>query len=88
MARDLIATILDSPADSIDLEITFPREIEEVAHKVTSAREAAQQAATVSEETARRAARYLVNRGVSVRDAAALLQVSRSQISVLTKDAA
>jgi hypothetical protein len=88
MARDLIAIMLEVPADSFDLEISYPAEIAEVARKVEATRAAAREAATISEETTRRAALYLTRRGVSVRDAAELLHISSSRVGQLTKDAA
>lgn len=88
MARDLIATILDEPADAVPLTITFASEIAELTTPVFAARANAETAKGRAEDATRAAARQLLDKGVSVRDAATLLGVSASWVSVLTRHAA
>lgn len=85
MARDLIASLLDIPPDSFELTIRFEGDLADHAAVAIEARAAARAATERAEAEAREAARYLVDQGLAVRDAAALLQVSPGWVSVLTR---
>lgn len=85
MARDLIASLMDVPADSFELVITWPEGIAGYAAMVDEARRALLQAQGRSEQATRMAALGLVRqRGLSVRDAAAVLHLSPARIGQLT----
>lgn len=87
MARDLIATWFDVPADSFGLTIEYAPEIAGPVARAADLRQTATTAKSAAEYATAEAARILVKQGVSTRDAAQLLNVSAGWISVITATA-
>lgn len=86
MARDLIAALLDVPADSFDVSVRLnDPAILKAAKPAAKARDEADAAEQRAAEAMRRAARELVAAGLPVRDVAAVLKISPSWVSALTK---
>ncbi len=78
MARDLIAVMLDVPADSftVGMEVDLPDAVAQHLAKAQELREAARQANASSAEESRAAARALSADGIPVRDIGVALGVS------------
>jgi hypothetical protein len=86
MARDLVATLLEIPADSFDVTVQLKDPvILKAATPATKARAEADAAEQRATDAMRRAARELVAAGLPVRDVATVLKISPSWVSVLTK---
>jgi hypothetical protein len=86
MARDLVATLLEIPADSFDVTIQLKDAvILKAAKPATKARAEADAAEQRATEAMRQAARELVAAGLPVRDVATVLKISPSWVSALTR---
>src|SRR4051812_28689650 len=86
--RDLIATFLDVPADSFDVDpIRFEGAAANMAESAKARRLAAQEAARVADRATREAAREMIRQGLPTRDVAALLELSPGRISQIVAEA-
>jgi predicted RNase H-like HicB family nuclease len=89
-ARHLAAVWLDIPADQVEVTVDYSRVDPQAWQWLREARDTQAEADAKSHgaaATRRRAARRLVrDRGLSVRDAAAVLGISFSRVQQLTKD--
>jgi len=84
MARDLVATVLDVPMDSVEVRLVFPDTINAMLRNVEDARTQRELSAAAEQATLRKAALELLEQGLTVRDAGALLGLSGQRISQLT----
>lgn len=87
MARDAIAGVLDVPPDSFDVAVIpeMPHTVRAIVEEATRARSEAAQAQDAAAQLTREAARRLVDEGLTVRDAGALLGVSHQRIAQLVR---
>lgn len=85
MARDAIAGVLGAPQDTFEVAVSpeIPEPIRAIVDQATSARSEAAQAQEAAAQLTRRAARRLVEEGLTVRDAGVLLGVSHQRIAQL-----
>jgi len=81
--REALGLWLDRDPEPLTIRDEFPRELTEVAHRVTLARTEAERAGTYAQEEAAQAARVLTERGLSRRDAAELLGLSHQRVQQL-----
>lgn len=88
MAREVISLLLKVPEDSFDVAVQIQGEEAELVAKVEKFEAAAEAAQRAAELEKRKVIKALQARGLSVRDVAELLHVSRSWVSVLGKEAA
>lgn len=82
MARDAVAVMLDVPVEQveIDMQARLPGGDEAILRDVAAARLARDDAAKAEQETVASAARKLVDAGISARDTASLLRLSRPRV--------
>ena len=87
MVRDAISGVLEIPPDSFEIVVApeVPVALRTVVDKATTARSHATQAQDAAAELMRDAARRLVEDGLTVRDAGALLGVSHQRIAQLVR---
>ena len=87
MARDLIAIMLDVPADSfeVSLEVVLPKQVQEELASAEHFREAASHAQSEAAAAVRSAARGLAAAGLTVRDIGRALGVSYQRAHQLTQ---
>lgn len=87
MAREAIAGVLDIPPASFVILVApeVPAHVRTMVDKATKARSAAAQAQDAAAQLTRGAARRLVQEGLTVRDAGALLGVSHQRIAQLVR---
>ena len=87
MARDAIAGVLDVAPDSFDVAVVpeMPDTVRAIVEQATVARSQAAQAQDAAAHLTREAARRLVEEGLTVRDAGALLGVSHQRIAQLVR---
>ena len=83
--RDLLATLLDSPPDSFEIQVTveWPAKLRAAGEKAIKARKGADLAQNRASTEMRRAATAAAEAGFTVRDVAVLLGVSPQRISQL-----
>ena len=89
MARDAIATLLDVAPRSFEVMVVpeVPATVQAIVDQATTARSQAAQAQDEAAQLTREAARRLVEEGLTVRDAGALLGVSHQRIAQLVRPA-
>ena len=87
MAQDAIATLLDVPKSEIEIDLHV-NEADEVVAEVERARARRADAAREEQATLIRAARRLVEQGMTQRDAARLLGLSFQRVHQLLKNPA
>jgi hypothetical protein len=87
VAREAIAGVLDIPPDSFAIVVApeVPAPARTVVDKATKARSEAARAQDAAAQLTRDAARRLVQEGLTVRDAGALLGVSHQRIAQLVR---
>ena len=87
MVRDAISGVLEIPPDSFEIVVApeVPVALRTVVDEATTARSHATQAQDAAAELMRDAARRLVEDGLTVRDAGALLGVSHQRIAQLVR---
>ena len=87
MARDAIAGVLDIAPDSFEVVVVpeVPNAVRAIVEEATAARSQAARAQDEAAHLTREAARRLVEEGLTVRDAGALLGVSHQRIAQLVR---
>ena len=82
MARDAVAVMLDVPVEQveIDMQVRLPGGNETILRDVAAARLARDEAAKAEQDTVASAARKLFDAGLSARDTASLLHLSRPRV--------
>jgi len=87
MAREAIAGVLQVAPDSFEVVVApeIPAPVRALVDRATSARTRATQAQDTAAQLTRDAARRLVDEGLTVRDAGALLGVSHQRIAQLVR---
>src|SRR5258707_470585 len=85
MARDALAAMLDVSPETIDVTVepVLPEEAEEALRSLTKARTDAESANRMLSEWSVRAARALVDSGLTVRDAGRIMGVSYQRVDQL-----
>lgn len=87
MAREAIAGVLDIAPGSFEVVVApeMPASVRTIVQQATTARSQAAQAQDAAAQLTRDAARRLVQEGLTVRDAGALLGVSHQRIAQLVR---
>jgi hypothetical protein len=87
MVREAIAGVKDVAPDSFEIVVTpqVPSAVRTIVEQATMARSQAAQAQDTAAQLTRDAARRLVQEGLTVRDAGALLGVSHQRIAQLVR---
>jgi predicted RNase H-like HicB family nuclease len=82
MTRDAVAVMLDVPVEQveIDMQVRLPGGDEAILRDVAAARLARDEAAKAEQVTVASAARKLLDAGLSARDTASLLHLSRPRV--------
>jgi hypothetical protein len=88
MAREAIAGVLDIAPGSFEVVVApvMPARVRTIVEQATTARSQAAQAQDAAAQLTRDAARRLVQEGLTVRDAGALLGVSHQRIAQLVRN--
>ncbi|GGN40232.1 glutamate/tyrosine decarboxylase-like PLP-dependent enzyme [Actinoplanes campanulatus] len=88
MVRDMLSLLLDVPADSFAVTITPSGQVANVVAGVKAAKDAAAEAQRQADQQTRQAVARLRSMKLTVRDVAALLDVSPTWVSVLDRESA
>ncbi len=87
-ARDVIAMMLDAAPESFDVELepVVSATVRRSLDQARTARKQAEDVQTAAQEATRRAAKALVDSGLTVRDAGEILGISFQRVSQLVKN--